>query len=314
MDRSVLGRTGLQVSRMVLGCGGHSRLGLSHGKSNAEAAEVVRAALDLGVNFFDTAESYRTETALGLGLRGVPRDSVVLSTKSGAADAEGLRSAASFRERVEGCLRRLGTDYVDVFNVHGVTPEEYDHTRDVLVPVLRRLQEEGKVRFLGVTEQFIVDTSHAMLQRALAEDDCWDVVMVGYSLVNFSAETTVLPLVREKHVGTQLMFAVRRALSQPGALSELMDRLVATGKTDPASFDLGDPLGFLIGPGGGDSLPDAAYRFARHESGMDVILSGTSSVEHLRANATSINAPPLAPEIVAQAREMFVGVDSESGN
>ncbi|MBS1708211.1 MAG: aldo/keto reductase [Armatimonadetes bacterium] len=309
MEFTTLGRTGLRVSRMGLGCGGHSRLGLSFGRTDEEAADVVRAALDVGVNFIDTAENYRTETAVGLGIGGVPRDSVVISTKVAAADADGLVSAADYRSRVEGCLTRLGTDYIDVMNVHGVTPDEYDWARDELVPVLLRMREEGKVRSLGITEQFITDTSHVMLRRALAEDDLWDVVMVGYSVLNFSAERTVMPLVRERGCGTQLMFAVRRALSRPAALIELMENLVATGQVDSGSFDAAEPLKFM-----GVDMAGAAYRFARHESGMDVVLSGTSSLEHLKANAASICAGPLSSDIVERVRSIFARVDSASGN
>ncbi|MBX3111340.1 MAG: aldo/keto reductase [Fimbriimonadaceae bacterium] len=309
MEQTTLGRTELKVSRMGLGCGGHSRLGLALGRSTSEAADVVRAALDLGVNYIDTAESYGTEPVVALALKGVPRESVVLSTKVGSGDDQGPFSPSVYRQRVEACLSRLGTDHIDVMNVHGVLPGEYARVRSDLAPVLVRMREEGKVRFLGVTEQFLKDTAHAMLGQALAEDDLWDVVMVGYSVVNFSAEGQVMDMVRKNGCGTQVMFAVRRALSRPEALMELMDGLVASGQVDPASFDRSDPLGFM-----GPDLVDAAYRFARHESGMDVVLSGTSSVDHLRANVTSMNAPPLPPEVVARARTIFARVDSVSGN
>jgi len=309
MDFTTLGRTGLRVSRMGLGCGGHSRLGLAFGRSDAEAAEVVRAALDLGVNYIDTAESYRTEVAVGLGIRGVPRESVVISTKVGVGDDQGFFSEAVYRERVEACLKRLGTDYIDVMNVHGVLPDEYEWTRDELAPVILRMRDEGKVRYLGITEQFLNDTSHVMLRRALAEDDLWDVLMIGYSVLNFCAETTIMDAVRARGCGTQVMFAVRRALSRPEALFELMEKLVDSGQVDAGSFDPAEPLVFM-----GENLVDAAYRFARHESGMDVVLSGTSSIEHLKANAASINAAPLPPDVVARARAIFGSVDSVSGN
>ena len=82
MKTTTLGKTGLTVSRMGLGCGGHSRLGLATGKDEANAIAVVHTALELGINFIDTAESYKTETAVGkaLALAKTPRESVVLST------------------------------------------------------------------------------------------------------------------------------------------------------------------------------------------------------------------------------------------
>src|SRR5688572_20558738 len=78
MEYTTLGRTGLQVSVAGLGCGGFSRLGMSSGRSEAEAADVVRTALDLGVTYIDTAEAYGTEGAVGLAIGGRQRDEIVV--------------------------------------------------------------------------------------------------------------------------------------------------------------------------------------------------------------------------------------------
>jgi aryl-alcohol dehydrogenase-like predicted oxidoreductase len=82
MEYTTLGKTGLRVSVAGLGCGGNSRLGMGAGKSSSEAAQVVRKAMELGVNYFDTAKNYGTEAAVGEAIKGVSRDSVVISTKS----------------------------------------------------------------------------------------------------------------------------------------------------------------------------------------------------------------------------------------
>jgi aryl-alcohol dehydrogenase-like predicted oxidoreductase len=83
MEFLTLGRTGLRASVMGLGCGGHSRLGLSYGNSESEAEEIVRSALDTGINFIDTAEAYRNETVVGRAIQGISRDQIILSTKAG---------------------------------------------------------------------------------------------------------------------------------------------------------------------------------------------------------------------------------------
>lgn len=313
MEQVVLGRTSAKVSRMGLGCGGHSRLGLSQGKSEAEAEAVVREALALGVNFIDTAESYRTEEIVGRAIKGTSRDQVFISTKCGVDHEDRFCTPDEMRVRVEGCLKRLDTDTIDLFNLHGVSTEEYQHGRNVLVPLLQDLQSQGKIRFIGITEQFIVDTGHRMLQIAL-QDDCWDVMMVGFNLLNPSARETVLPHTMAKNIGTQDMFAVRKALSRPETLVALMNTLVLEGSVDPAHFDARDPLGFLVTPGVAQSLQEAAYRFCIHEPGIDVVLSGTGSVEHLRANAKALEGPPLPDEVLARLRSIFGNVDSVSGN
>ena len=86
---------------------------------------------------------------------------------------------------------------------------------------------------------------------------------------------------------------VRRALSRPDELARVAAELVEQGRVDGADLDLDDPLGFLVHEGGAASVVEAAYRFARHEPGCHVVLTGTGSVEHLEENVRSINAPPL---------------------
>ena len=310
MEYTTLGRTGLNVSRMGLGCGGHSRLGLSTGSTPEQAECLVRQAVELGVNFVDTAENYHTEETVGRALAGL-NETVFISTKA-AVECEGhLSTATEMRQRVEKSLRRLQRESIDLFNLHGVTPEEYAYGRNELVPVLQDLQNEGKIRFLGLTEQFLTDTSHQMLDEAL-EDDIWDVMMVGFSILNQSARTSVFPRTAAKNIGTQCMFAVRRALTRPDALRELVADLAAKGDIDANQFDLESPLGFLEEVA--ETIQDAAYRFCRWEAGIDIVLSGTGQLTHLRENALSINRPPLPEATVALLKTLFDGVDSISGN
>ena len=306
MLTTTLGRTGLKVSRMGLGGGGHSRLGMARGASRQEAALIVREAIELGVTFIDTAEAYGTEEAVGLGIAGRPRESVVVSTKVGLD--EHPENAAQFRERFHRCLARLGTDYVDVLHLHGVLPEQYPHARDVLRPAMLDLKSEGKVRHLGITEQFIPDPGHRMLAQAV-RDDLWDVVMVGFSLLNPSARERILPITQEKGIGTLDMFAVRHALSNPDALKALVADAIAKGVLNDQGIDREDPLGFV-----GPDLQNAAYRFCLHEPGIDVVLSGTGNVDHLRQNVHSLSGPPLPDEVQARLREIFGKADSITGN
>ncbi|HZC15283.1 MAG TPA: aldo/keto reductase [Caulobacteraceae bacterium] len=307
-----LGRTGAEVSVAGLGCGGASRLGMAHGADVDQAAGIVRRALELGVTFIDTARNYGTEEAVGLGIRG-RRDEVFLSTKSSAGRGERMFTAIELTESLEGSLRRLGTDRVDVFHLHGVTPGQYDYCAEVLVPEMRRQKAAGKIRFLGATEQFGGDTGHRMLSRALP-DDAFDVVMVGFNLLNPSARARVFPLTQAHDVGTLIMFAVRRVLSQPAALVEAVAGLIERGEVDAGAIDAADPLGFLRDRADVGSLTEAAYRFCRHEPGADVILTGTGNVRHLEANLAAIQEPPLAPDIIESLRRLFGGVDSVSGN
>ena len=304
MNFTTLGRTELSVSRMGLGCGGHSRLGLATGGDEASAISVVRKALELGVNFIDTAESYGTEAAVGKALVGVPRESFVLSTKLGPArDGEPI-SGAELKTRAEGCLTRLKTDYLDVLHLHGVKASEYAHCVGELVPALLELQAEGKVRFSGITEAFGPDPQHAMLGPAVNTDDYWDVVMVGFNVLNQSARERVLKATQAKNIGTLCMFAVRRVLSQREALDALLAELVADGKLSAEArtvFPEGD-------------ITNIAYRFCSGEPGIHVVLSGTGNPGHLEANAAALLGPSLPPEQIETFQRVFRGLDSISGN
>ncbi len=307
-----LGRTGLEVSVAGLGCGGHSRLGMAKGKDVHHAADMVRAALDLGVTFIDTARAYGTEEAVGLGLKG-RRDEAVISTKAGIARGGDPVSAADMARYVDESLAKLQTDHVDIFLLHGVTLRQYDHAIQVILPELRRQQEAGKIRFVGASEQFGGDTGHALLQRALA-DDPFDVVMVGFNLLNPSARQRVFPLTMSHDVGTLIMFAVREALSHPDELRKVVGELIARGEVDAARVDANDPLGFLADAPGAPSVVEAAYRFCRYEPGAEVILTGTGDPEHLKANVEAILAPPLPPDVLQRLEAIFGAVDSVSGN
>jgi aryl-alcohol dehydrogenase-like predicted oxidoreductase len=307
-----LGRTDAEVSVAGLGCGGASRLGMARGASAEDAARVVSRALDLGVTFIDTARAYGTEEAVGLGIRG-RRDGLFLSTKVSPGRGDQLLTAAQLAESLDQSLQRLGTDHVDVFHLHGLALDHYDRAVEILVPELKRQQAAGKIRFLGVTEGFGRDTGHAMLTRALP-DDHFDVIMVGFNLMNPSARARVFPLTLERDVGTLIMFAVRRTLSDPAALREAVASLAARGEVDPSQVDAEDPLGFLTPYAASGALTEVAYRFCRHEPGAQVILTGTGDIAHLDANLAAIEGPPLPPEALDRLKRLFGTVDSISGN
>ena len=314
MEYVGLGRTGLRVSVAGLGCGGFSRLGLGRGKSEAEAIALIHQALDLGVNLFDTAAAYGTEAVLGKALAAVRREEVVIATKAPFNVSNPNSSAASAVASLDDSLRRLATDYIDVYQLHGVAPAAYDHARNVIAPALLKEKAKGKFRHLGITETAPHDPEHKMLQRAVA-DGVWDVAMVGFHMMHQNARKAVLPLTRQYRVGTLLMFAVRNIFSRPGQLAATMQELAAEGEVPQWLAETEDPLDFLIYQGGAQSVIDAAYRFARHEPGVDVVLFGTGDREHLRTNIASLLAPPLPEMDRARLASLFghlvgVGLDA----
>src|SRR5262249_12262533 len=184
---------------------------------------------------------------------------------------------------LDNSLRQLATDYIDIYQLHGVAPAAYNHARNVIAPALLKEKEKGKFRHLGITETAPHDPEHRMLQCAVA-DGVWDVAMVGFHMMHQNAREAVFPLTREHRVATLLMFAVRNIFSRPGQLVATMRELAAVGEVPPWLAKTEDPLGFLIHEGGAQSIIDAAYRFVQHEPGVDVVLFGTGDPEHLRTH------------------------------
>lgn len=314
MEYRPLGNTGLTVSVAGLGCGGNSRLGLGRGASVDECVAVARTAIDLGVNFLDTAEAYGTEEIVGAAARSYDRDRLVISTKALFTAGD---TAESVTAKVEASLGRLGLDHVDIFHFHAVHPDTYAHHRDVLAPALVRLKEQGKVRHVGLTETGPRDPAQKMLTQAIGDvpgEAPWEVIMLAYSLMNQGARQKVFPTTQCRGIGTLLMFVVRNLFSNAAYRRDVFARLVAQGELDPSILAEGDPLGFLVSEGGAESITDAAYRYARHEPGADVILFGTGRKEHVRANIDSILRPPLPPAVVERLHATFghlsgVGLD-----
>jgi aryl-alcohol dehydrogenase-like predicted oxidoreductase len=124
LDLTTLGKTNLRVGGAGLGTGGFSQLGLKSDKTEDEAARLIHEAVGLGVKFIDTAANYGTEGVVGKALKTIPRDQVVVATKAqfrGKPFAPPEKVVAA----LDNSLRLMGTDYVDVLNLHGVEDNEF---------------------------------------------------------------------------------------------------------------------------------------------------------------------------------------------
>lgn len=194
MRKRTLGRVGLAVSELGLGC-----MGMTYSYGSADEGECLRTlqrSLELGMSFWDSAEMYgpfTNETLLGKALKG-RRDQVVVATKFAFRfDAQGKRlgldsSPAHIRESVEGSLRRLGTDYIDLYYQHRVDPNT---PIEDTVGAMAQLVEAGKVRYIGLSEAGPATIRRAHKIHPLAA------VQSEYSLWERSIEAKVLPVLRE---------------------------------------------------------------------------------------------------------------------
>jgi len=317
MHYTTLGKTGLRVSVAGLGTGGFSRMGLKSGKTEDEAARLILDAVDLGINFIDTAPPYGTEGVVGLALKSMPREQVVVATKSTVRRNGEWWPPQRVVASLDNSLRLMNTDYVDVFNLHAVDPEYYDYALTTLVPALIEQKRKGKIRHIGLTENPIVDFTNETLKRAV-RDPVWEVFMVGFHMMHHGARANVFPITRENGIGTLLMFAVRSIFADPPRVAREMKELAAKGLVEPWLGETDDPLGFLVHEAGAANMIEAAYRFVRHEPGVDVVLFGTGDAGHLRTNVKSLLKPPLPEADRAKLAALFghltgVGLDGHQG-
>lgn len=197
LKKRKLGQQGLEVSELGLGCMGMSQ---SYGAPNdAESIATIHRAIELGLTFFDTAEAYgpfTNELLLSRALKGL-RDKVIIATKFGFhlenGKINGLNSHPKhIKEVVDGSLKRLGIDYIDLLYQHRVDPAV--PIEDV-VGAMADLVEEGKIRFLGLSEAGVktIRRAHKVYPISALQSE--------YSLWERNLESEIIPLLRELGIG-----------------------------------------------------------------------------------------------------------------
>jgi aryl-alcohol dehydrogenase-like predicted oxidoreductase len=305
MEYRRLGRTGLNVSLAGLGAGGSSRLGLATHRTADESHRVVHRALDLGINCFDTSPAYSSEALLGDALQGIPRDRYVLATKFQPHQGRALLAEPeALMRQLEDSLRYLRVDYVDVLQYHAIAPDEYATVLERYHPLALRAREQGKVRFLGITETVVTDQEHAMLAAALPQG-IWDTCMIKYGILNQSAEREAFALAEKHDVGVFIMAAVRTSLRSDEEAVRHIRQFIAEGLLDRPVPSADDPLGLGSVGQGIPSLTRAAYQFATLPAAVSTVLIGTGDAAHLEANVADMFAPPISPEQVAYLKRTF---------
>lgn len=199
MQTRPLGKTGLNVPILSFGA---SSLGQEFRSVTLdEALTSVRVALDCGLSFIDTSPFYgrgMSEVLLGVALKGVPRDSYTLCTKLGRYDLQHFDfSARRVAESVDVSLHRLGTDHIDIMLCHDIEFVEMQQIVDETLPALRRIQQQGKVRFIGFSGypmkifRFILDQTDV------------DVVLSynQYTLQNTRFADEIVPMLKQRGIG-----------------------------------------------------------------------------------------------------------------
>lgn len=306
MKFRTLGRTGLRVSLVGFGTGGPSGFGQAQNFTQIQQTALVNKALDLGINLFDTSSMYGdSEEILGRALVGIPRDSYFLSTKWGHSSSwspQGVggedgpieQDPRSLIVGVENSLKRLRTDTIDIMQFHGLRVSQYHEVVDRFGPVMKQMQEDGKIRFIGMTVRFIADPQFEAASLALkSHPDLWDTIMIKYGILNQFANKEVLPLALANGTGVMNMAAVRYKLPRADLLEEQIDDWKKRGLLATEDVPERNPLGWLV-RGDVTSVVSAGYKFAADHPAISTVLTGTAHIDHLEQNVMALEQPHLS--------------------
>ena len=302
-----LGRTDLKVSELSFGA--------ARGASADPQGFVttVKAAIDAGVNFVDTAAGYEngeSERVLAQALKG--HDDVIVETKylpyeSFAPPAVYNGSAQKLVASAEGSLQRLRRERLDVLLGHGMrTMDSFERfMSDGSYDAMVKLRDQGKVRFIGISELSEADGTHEVLQHALPTG-AFDVVMLTLNFLLQTAADSVLSLAKAHDVGTVIMMPLNQASKESGLVSveaalECVRRHIAHGNladadpyTDRGLFDFLRPY----------SVPEAALRYVlAHEVGTCCV--GMRTPERVKDNLKALAPPYLDDGRLSTLRELF---------
>ena len=280
MKYRVLGKTGLEVS--VLGFGASPLGGVFGAIDEQQGVRAVHTAVDLGVNFFDVAPYYgltKAEAVLGKALKEIPRDKYFLSTKVGRYGAEDFDfSAARVIASVDESLNRLNVEHIDIIHCHDIEFGNLDLIVEETIPALRRLQETGKVRLIGVSGLPL-----PVLQQ-VADRTPLDTVLsyCHYTLYDTSL-AALLPHLKDKGLGI--------INASPLGMGLLTEHDVPSWHPAPAALKAACAEAARFCKSRGANLARLALQFSVANPDVATTLIGIASPEQITQNVEWITQP-----------------------
>lgn len=323
MEKRRLGRTGLQVG--VLGFGAGAVGGLMTKGAPAEQDRAFARAVELGINYIDTAALYgngESEKTLGRILKPY-RSKVILGTKFRLKAADRSRVSAYVAQSMDESLKRLNLDHVDLFQLHNpLVGKDADDHMDVdialneVVPALQKLQKAGKTRFIG----FSGVGEPASILKAV-ESKAFDTVQVVYNVLNPSAGG---PMPRWSDGGAPgLDYGRLLERAKAADMGTIVIRALAGGALSgtearhPLAMQVVPPIGSaanfagdvaratalqpFVKESGSVNLTEFAERFVISHPAVSTMLVGYSNLDHLEAAAAAVEKGPLSSDILKRA-------------
>lgn len=277
MNYNALGKSGLQVSVIGFGC-------MSLGENDAENAKLIHHAVDNGINYFDTADLYQkgqNETTLGKALKG-KRNKVILATKVGnqwREDGSGWDwnpKKEYILSSVEGSLKRLNTDCIDVYQLHGGTIED---PIEETISAFEQLVQQGKIRYYGISSIRPNVIREYVLRSNIVS------VMMQYSLLDRRPEEECLPLLAQKNIGV----LARGSLAKGLLVNKTADPYL--NYTEDAVHQAASAVQAISGNSRKPS--HTALRFVLQRPGISSAIVGIRTMEQLNDVLSTLQTPEL---------------------
>ena len=296
MDYRKLGKTDLKLS--LVGFGGAALGGVFGNVDPGEGVRAVHLAVDSGINFFDTSPYYGitlAETRLGAALVG-RRERVVLATKCGRYGMDEFDfSAKRVTASIDESLRRLQTDYVDLFQVHDLEFGDAQQIIEETIPALRRLQQQGKARYIGITGYL------PKLLRRIAEAAPVDSILTycHYNLMNTDMDEVLTAFAREHGIGL-----INAAALHMGILTE--NGPAEWHPAPQAVRDAGKRAAEFCRSRGAD-IADVALRFSLDHPYVSSTLVGMANTRQVEASLELLRTST-DPELLRQVEAILAPV------
>jgi aryl-alcohol dehydrogenase-like predicted oxidoreductase len=312
MEMRIFGRSGLRLSVLGFGCGAVG--GLMVRGSAADQNRAVGLAQDAGINYFDTAVQYGngvSETNLGRIFGARKPAGIVVGTKVRVPSANFDAIAKTISDSMDGSLRRLQLDHVDIFHLHnpitlsgGGESLSVAQVRNEVVPAFEALRKAGKTRFLGITAVGDTAALHQIIDAELI-----DSAQVSYNMLNPSAATALPPNYPAQDYGRLFNHTQKADVGVVGIRVLAAGALSGSADRHPTASPPPEPIGSahsyemdlerarrlmpLVTEGFASSLAEAATRFAITHNAMGTILVGMATVEEFQASLAAVLKGPL---------------------
>ncbi|MFE7062517.1 aldo/keto reductase [Sutcliffiella sp. NPDC057660] len=284
MEKNRLGNSDLLVSKMGLGC-------MSLGTDEKKAGEIIREALDHGINYLDTADLYdfgRNEEIVGQALKG-QRDKVILATKVGNRWTPGKEgwewdpSKEHIKSGVKDSLKRLQTDYIDLYQLHGGT---IDDPTEEAIEAFEELKKEGYIREYGIS------SIRPNVIKRFTESSSIVSIMMQYSMLDTRPEE-YLDYLHANNISVVARGPLAKGLLSNTGLEKAKEKAKDNGYMDYSYEELVVLIGKLQDTIKDRPLQSAALHYCLAHPTVAAVIPGASSLEQVRANISAMEYPPL---------------------